>query len=201
MNSVRRRITIRHDDPAVSLERQITVEQQRRVTVARVLRKPSTSGTLGGRGWVSLRDDVNDEASPLVLADGVRTQLTLNPGVSSELGYAPAGSDAAWWSSNAFQTEAIGDTYDARLTFEAKPALIGRSIEWEFDIAGLGVVGGGHLSLTQDAGVARRLQVVIPYFTLATFQSGGARIFLTADGNVDLWGQALFIRRIPGDAQ
>lgn len=196
-NAVIHRIKVSGDDGPT---RTIQVRTPERLTI-REKSTSSSGSSFRGAPFVWFADSTYTEGSPLVLADGVATPVPNDAAGMTEERFAPDGSLGRWWdaANSRLTNEALGDTFELRLTFQAKAALDGREILWDFNIDGLGRIGGGRLQLGRGAGVGGPEQIIIPYFSLESFSAGaGANVELTADGPVDIYGIAFYLKRLKG---
>ena len=158
-------------------------------------------GDYRGQSFVWFADATYTDVAPLQLVDGVAVPVPNDAGGMTEERFAPDGAIGRWWdaSNSRLTNEALGDAFELRLTFTARAALDGREILWDFEIDGLGRIGGGRLQLGRGAGIAGPEQILVPYFSLESFSAGaGAQVKLTADGPVDIYGIAFFLQRRKG---
>ncbi len=149
-------------------------------------------------GWVNLADSQYTPAAPLVIAAGVRTQLTVNAlGAATNRTYAN-GLHVDVWSGNVFRPAVLGETYKIRWTATVSHDGAGTAeyATLEMDIGGsVGVTAAKRISLTKGVGVEDKLSLDFTLFCLDTFGKNGGRLYLTPSADVEVHSQALFIQR------
>lgn len=175
----------------------------------RILGTP-TAGVGGSDGFVVLDetslpgtwavyDDSTFDTTPLNLASGVRTQLTID-GLGSGTNEVYA-SGSTFWSGNAIQIPGpVGAMYNCRLSITVTKNTTGADeIALELDIGdGSSIVIAGEQVADSGAnGSQKILSFVLPIFGLETFKANGGEIYLTATGgDFDVDGASIFIQRL-----
>lgn len=151
-------------------------------------------------GWASYEDAQYTSLSPLAVTSGVRTKLTIDAlKATTETSYRPKASQLWNTGTNKITPYTVGDCYQLRLRFKAKPSTIDKIITLELDVGGaLGVI----LSHTQrfTKGTAEQDMVLdVSTYALSTFVSNGGSIYITTTTDADVYDIGLFITRTHGE--
>lgn len=145
-------------------------------------------------GWIQVSDDEHTQSTPLTISSNVRTLLPNN--AANVLNVTNPIGGSTWWANDKFNPDNSGDTYDLRVGFIADPTLNNRNLTLELDIGGTqGVIWSKTLRLARGAGVDTRIIETIDIFTLGTFIANGGEIFITCDGDVDIYDIVIKIER------
>lgn len=147
-------------------------------------------------GWIQFQDTTYDSVSPLAILTGVRTVLPNDAGNVLDV-VSMVGAAALWDNStNTFEPDNSGDLYDFRLQFTVDPAVNNRNLQIELDIGGaVGVIWDKTIRLARGAGVNTRVTETMQLYTLATFIANGGQIFVTCDGDIDVYDIVFVIER------
>lgn len=151
-------------------------------------------------GWANYADSQYTSGSPLAVAAGVKTQITINgSGSATNIAFAN-GMHTDVWSGNVFRPADIGECYNLRLTCTVAQATSGTGtyVTFEADIGTVGVpfiAATESVSLLKGQGVATQMTISAPFFTLDTFGRNGAKLYITPSVDITAWGFALFIQR------
>ncbi len=147
-------------------------------------------------GWVQFQDGTYTDVSPLAIASGTRTLLPND--AANVLDLVNVNGGASWWNSgtSTFEPDNSGDTYDFRLQFTVDSAVNNRNLQIELDIGGSqGVIWDKTIRLARGAGVNTRVTETMQIYTLVTFVANGGQIFITCDGDIDLFDIVFVIER------
>lgn len=151
-------------------------------------------------GWVNIADGQYTSGSPLAIAAGIKTQITINgAGATTNADFAN-GMPSDVWSDNKFKPSAIGECYTIRVTMTITQGTAGTGHYFTLDLD-IGtdetpfIAASRSIPLVKGNGVPTLVTASAPFFTLGTFGTNGARLFLTPSVNVSVHTVAIFIQR------
>ncbi len=151
-------------------------------------------------GWINVADGQYTSGSPLAIASGVKTQITIDGlGAATNRAFAD-GLHVDVWSDNRFKPAAVGETYQFRLTCTVVQATSGTGHYVTFD-ADIGTDETPFLAASQSVplikgqGNPTLVTIAAPFFTLDTFGRNGCRLFLTPSVDITAYGFAIFLQR------
>lgn len=145
-------------------------------------------------GWVQFSDTEYTQASPLSVLSDSRTLLPNNAGNVLNIVNPFGGND--WISNNKFNPDNFGDSYDWRVGFTIDPTLNNRNLTLELDIGGSqGVIWSKTIRLARGAGVDTRVTEQIDVYTLQTFIDNGGELYVTVDGESNIYDISYKIER------
>jgi hypothetical protein len=151
-------------------------------------------------GWINVADAQYTSGSPISIASGVKTQITIDGlGAATNTAYAD-GMPSDVWSGNKFRPSGLGEAYNLRITCTVTQTTSGTGNFVTFD-ADIGTDETPFLSASQSVplikgqGNATLITIAAPFFTLDTFGRNGARLFLTPSVDITAHSFAIFIQR------
>jgi len=139
-------------------------------------------------GWAQFTDSQYTSASPLTIPANTRTLLPNNAnGILNPFG---PPTSSGWITAGTFNPDAVGDFYLIRTTLTVDPTLNNRNFTVELDI-GDGItpinIWSQTYRLARGAGVNTPLSIVIPVYTLSTFLANGGKVYVTCDGEINVF--------------
>ena len=160
----------------------------RKTTVGQIARVSS--------GWGLYVDNATAlQANAISISAGQRTLFTVDAGTGSITTY--VNGSGIEWTANEQRGSVVGASYSTRLTFNAtKSGGAAAYILIEQDIGdGSGpIIAAQEVTLRQD-NVSHPLTYNFLSYALDTFQTNGARYYLTPSANITVWGKQVFVRR------
>ena len=153
-----------------------------------------------GAGYGTWRDSQYTVSNKRVIPANTRTQLTidgLHPNTyTGELNTL----SPTLWSNNTINPENVGDSYSARLnvSLSRDSNSSGQYVTFEMDI---GTPGSPIPVLTvrepllRAAGATQFVTLSDVIFSLQTFKTNGAKIYITATEQISIWDTSIFLRR------
>ena len=156
---------------------------------------PSDTGGLAPGVWANYQDQAKLD-TPLTLASGVRTQLTIDGlgAITNEV-YAQD-----LWTGNAIRPTVVGGTYMVRVDLTAERLTAGSDeLLVEIDIGDGSSIVVAAQTISVTVGGAQRYSFPFPLFALETFVANGGKVFVTpTGGDFELSGAAIFIASVAG---
>lgn len=150
-------------------------------------------------GWWNITDTTFIESSPQTISSGVRTKLQINSdSVINGFGANNQPSADIWDDVNNKITPLInGDSYIFRLSLTANPTLNNRNFTVDLDIGGTqNIIFERTTRLARGANTNTKVSMTNSIFTLGTFIANGGEIYITCDGDVEIFDISLFIQKV-----
>lgn len=150
-------------------------------------------------GWWVVTDTTKTIGAPLSIPSNTRTKLNLNADSVIEA-FAPDGIPASSIYDNVSKkiTPLVsGDSYLLRVSLIAVPSQNNNSITIDLDIGGTqGIILERSQRLQRGSGVPNPVSTTNALFALNTFIANGGDLYVTCDGNVDIYGVNIFLQRV-----
>jgi len=138
-------------------------------------------------GWIEFGDDEYTETAPLSIPQSNGRALLPNNG-SNVINITQTEGLDTILDSNKLQPDNEGDSYDWTIQFIVDPTLNNRNLTLELDIGGSsGVIWSKTIRLARGAGVDTKVSETIDLYTLDEFIQNGGEIYVTCDGNIDVY--------------
>lgn len=153
-------------------------------------------------GWWNIQDTTFTSSNPLSILTNTRTKLQINAdSVIDSFGSNNSVSADIWDDTNYKITPLQnGDSYIFRLSMTVNPTLNNRNFTVDLDIGGTqGIIFERSRRLTRGANVDIKISMTNSIFTLGTFIANGGEIYITCDGDVDIFNVSLFIQKVTQD--
>lgn len=155
------------------------------------------SQNLSQLGWIWVRDDTYDAAAPLSLSSGVRTlyDFTIDFDLDAD---APSGISTADWfdePTSKITPDTDGQSYLFRIKMTANPTLNNRNFTIDIDVNG-SIIWEKTIRLARGAGTDSVITETAWIFIGSSFETNGATIRLTCDGDCDVFDFNLGLSRI-----
>lgn len=161
--------------------------------------KNSYDEIVNKRGWWNIQDTTHISSSPQTILANTRTKLEINLDDIVE-SFSPTGKTASsiWDGINYKLTPfESGDSFIVRLSLTANPTLNNRNFTVDLDIGGsIGIIFERTVRLGRGANFDTKISMTNSIFCLGTFVANGGEIYVTCDGDVDLFNKSLFIQQI-----
>lgn len=160
---------------------------------------------LADLGWLNVVDGTYTPGSPLSVTGGVRTQLDITYGGSSDATYMPRGETGTgtggWWDDveSRFLPQNVGDSYDVRLSFKCDPTVNNDSILIEYSIdetsSPKNIIASNNVRLATSSTVEGNVSWTVGVFSLTTFVTNGLKIFVTPGAAMDFYDMSVLIKK------
>lgn len=150
-------------------------------------------------GWWTISDTTFTSATPQSIPANTRTLLQINLDSVIEFAGANGALASDIWDAvnNKLTPLASGDSYLFRLSMTANPTLNNRNFTVDLDIGGTqGVIFERSTRLARGANVDTKISMTNSIFTLGTFIANGGEIYITCDGDVEIFDISLFIQKV-----
>jgi len=150
--------------------------------------------SLDDTGWGSYADTVYTEASPFSVAEATDTVVPNNAGTKIET-HKPR--DVATFYNGATITGRNGDGIIVSVVLKAKPTSVAaQSMDFWFDIGdGIGRIFPHIEGFPKGNGIERPINFSISGYTLDTWESNGATLYVSADGPIEIYDISYVITR------
>jgi len=151
------------------------------------------------RGWWNIADNTDNSLNPQLITSNTRTKITISPDSVID-GYGANGlpSSSIWDGvSNKITPIQLGDSYIFRISFTANPTLNNRNLTIDLDLGGSqGIIFERSTRLARGANVDTKVSMTNSIFALSTFVSNGGEIYITCDGDVEIFNKSIFIQKV-----
>lgn len=146
-------------------------------------------------GWAYYQDSAYTSGSPLTIAGGVRTKITINGlGTATRTTFLPK-TVSKFWDTDTIYPNAVGDIYECRLDLSCVTAGSNRHFDIELQVAVGNVIFAHTVSLTKGAGTEMNFAVAMPLYVGNTFLANGAQIYITPTNPIDFYDMGIMISR------
>lgn len=151
-----------------------------------------------GLGWGNFSDSANWADNKLTVSSETRTLYTVDGLFSLTETRFIDGLTSAVWSGNKITPQAVGETYIARLTFQASKATssTGSYLTVDLDVGFDDPIFAQYVLLIKASGATQNISVTIPIFCLETFFANGGSFYITPSEQLQVWNKSIFIQRI-----
>jgi hypothetical protein len=147
-------------------------------------------------GWGFYADAASAlEANAITIPAGTRTLITIDGGTGSITDY--VSNTGIVWEGNEHRGIGVGDSFSIRLSFRAKKQG-GAGTAYllvEQDIGdGTNIIAAQEQALRADS-VGHPFTFNFLVYSLATYQTNGARFYITPSVEIQMWAKGIFIRK------
>ena len=150
-------------------------------------------------GWWNIADNIDNSLNPQFITSNTRTKITISPDSVID-GYGANGLPASSiWDgvNNKITPIQLGDSYIFRISFTANPTLNNRNLIIDLDLGGSqGIIFERSTRLARGANVDTKVSMTNSIFALSTFVSNGGEIYITCDGDVEIFNKSIFIQKV-----
>ena len=153
-----------------------------------------------GQGWVWYVDSANTSSNKQSISSGVNTQLTIDKLGGDTFTEYRDGLPADIWNNNTFNPHAVGESYLFRLQFMLSQSSSGsgKYADVSIDIGdgGENVIWDSTYSIIKGQGVDAFVSFTIPVFVREGFYNNGAKFYIEANVDIDIWDRRIMIQRM-----